>query len=241
MKAFSGRVVGPSEELQLWAQVGAAVGKCQYDLNADSILDVDFVPPEADAIPQLMRKLGASGRALLLGTINSTVRGLKAPPAKRSIRAIVDRTEGRYLAMCELDERLRAALQNLPPPETLLTLDKRSLTFFGEKRPLSDYPQAEMACLWVLAENAGNAVSRKRIIEQGKIQTDSYNLKWTVHRLRRILRDLATVACSRRGVAQPPGMKDGFIPRGGAQPLPGSRVVHTGPAPWPSPNPQQKT
>jgi hypothetical protein len=214
MVKFSGRVVGPSEDLGLWAQVGAAVGNSQYSLAADPAADADYVPDAVDAIPKLMRRLAASGQAVLLKEVTAAAGALKVPTKRKSIKGYLDRAEQRFLEVSHLDDRLRAALQNRPPTEPWLLVSRDSITLFGEQCSVAECGKAELAALWVLAENAGTAVPRKTIIREGKIQTNDFGLKFTVSRLRKVLRGLVQKSCRRRGCDDLPGSKDGFIPRG---------------------------
>ena len=214
MVKFSGRVVGPSEDLDLWAQLGAAVGKCQHSLAAEPAADMDHVPAEVKTITELMGKLDLSGQAALLKEATATARKLALPARRKSIDGCLERAEGRFLEVSHLDDRLRAALQNRPATEPWLVLHRDTITLLGEQRPLAECGKAEAATLWVLAENAGTAVSRKTIIREGKLQTDELNLKFTVSRLRKVLLDLVQKSCRRRGCDDPPGSQDGFIPRG---------------------------
>jgi hypothetical protein len=211
MQGFAAKVVGPSEDLRLWAQLGAAVGMGQYVLGADPGPE-DYVPECVGKIGPLMRKLAGSGQAILRKEVEAAVKGVKKPPEKQSIDACLRRSRERFREVCRLDERLRAGLRNRPPEEPLLVLDADSVTFLGERRPLTDYPQAEMACLWVLAENAGREVRRETIIWEGGIQTNEDNLKYTVTRLRKILKDLASG--QHHESDDPRRSKDSFIPTG---------------------------
>ena len=97
-------------------------------------------------------------------------------------------------------------------PEPLLVLDREKITFYGETRPLADFRQGEVACLWVLAEKSGCSVSRAAIIEEGNVDTEKHNLQYFMNRVRKnILRPLAEAYSRRHSCARPRGFDVGFI------------------------------
>src|SRR5262249_9482190 len=100
--------------------------------------------------------------------------------------------------------------------ESVLVLDKDCITFYGERRPLTEFPRGAIACLWVLAEHAGQPVARKEIIKEAGLEIDSFNLKSTVSRLRDILRPLSAAAAKRDKRQCREGQGSGFFRGDGA-------------------------
>ena len=97
-------------------------------------------------------------------------------------------------AVLKLDQHLQSSLRRWPLPEPVLILTHSTITLFGQSRPLARFPSAEMACLWVLPEHAGEDMKRETIIEEGGLNTDFEYLTPVVSRLNKSLLELAGTA-----------------------------------------------
>jgi hypothetical protein len=211
MVEFSQEVVGPSPELQLWRELGGAVGRSQYEHGANAAMDRDFIPEKVSALPDLLRQLGGAAKRRVIDAVGVAVRKIRKPATRNSLDACWERITGRYVEVCRLDGRLRAALRNEKAPEPLLVLTEHEIRFFGVSRPLNRCSPTPMALLWVLARAPGRPMSRTEIIARGRLQTNEDNLKFTVGRLERILKELYLAARRRRGGSQAPGKVPDFI------------------------------
>jgi hypothetical protein len=101
-------------------------------------------------------------------------------------------------------------LRNELAPKPLLVLTKDSLEFFGERLDLTGHPEGQIACLWVLAENANLSVPRKDLIDQANLTLKS--LKPIISRLRKqILRPLIERYRLREPGSPLPSEDDAFI------------------------------
>src|SRR5262249_25151581 len=131
---------------------------------------------------------------------------------KQTIEAEWDRIHSRFTAISALDLRLRADLKEREVPEPLLILDRETITFYGETRPLTEFRQGEGACLWGLPEKSGCPVSRDTIIKEGNVDTEPLNLQFFINRVRKnILKPLTEAYSRRHSCARPRGYDVGFI------------------------------
>jgi hypothetical protein len=109
---------------------------------------------------------------------------------------------------------MQSALRDEPTPEPQLVLSKERLVLFGERMDLAGRSEDQIACLWVLAEHAGQPVPRQTILGQGNITLDSpvNSLKSIVSRLRKqILRPLIRRYRERESGSPLTSEKDAFI------------------------------
>jgi len=200
MGDLSARVMEAPEELEAWRRLGAAVGLRKYFLNGG---------PDGGHGQDLERPRRVQELARGLPTRDKTIKAIKK--ILQTVSATIPEARGRFLELSRLDGELRAQLAHRVAPEPILVLDRETLSFFGETRPLKAFPQIEMACLWILAERAGRSIPRQDIIREGSVNTDEHNLKFVVSRLRKHLRAMAEAHCLKHGCARPSGLEDGFI------------------------------
>jgi len=188
------------DELRAWHRLGNEVGLKQFLLKSGADGEAGHDPDRAQKIQELLR--GLPGR-------DPIIKAIKASLAKEpmTVREALDL----FLDFCHSDNQLRAKLAHRLAPDQVLVLDRDRLKLFGETRALATIPQSEVACLWVLAEQAGRPVSRQDIIREGRISTDENNLKSIVSRLRNYLKKIVSASCRRKGCAKPKGFADGFI------------------------------
>jgi hypothetical protein len=210
MTAFAAKVVGPSNVLQRWRELGASVGRGLYKLRGSATL-----PP-------------ASPRPGELASIAGKLEYEGSPPLDELVMLLseIDRwavaedgsicwasEEECYQWLSQLDMELQAALR-LDPPEPVLILDSHHITFLGIRRELADYRHLknEIACLWVLALWPGRRIMRKDLILEAGIKVDELDLKFVISRLRsKVLRPLAKEHSQQFNCAPPPEFEHGFI------------------------------
>jgi hypothetical protein len=205
-------VVANSDELGLWRDVGAAVGQCQYLLwSAPTVGPYPKNPPHPASLPDLIGRLTEYGRYGFLLDLPTSA-GTSSAPAAPTLAGWWERVQGSYLDASRLDAELHAALRQDAPPEPVLVLDKDYITSFGERWAVHDCAEAEVGCLWVLAECAGQDVARDTIIEEACLSKDRLNLKSHVSRLRNnVLKPLAEKGCGRSQRPLHPAHQHGYI------------------------------
>jgi hypothetical protein len=200
MGDLSWHLLEASDELNAWHRLGNEIGLRQYFLKAGTDGEAGHDPNRLRRIRELIHGLPAK---------DPTIKAIKASLAK--VPVTVREALDLFLEFSHVDNQPRAQLANRLAPEQVLVLERESLTFFGETRALTTFPQSEMACLWILVERAGRPVTRLEIIREGSLQTDEDNLKSTISRLRKRLKQIVKAYCRRTGNAQPRGFNHGFI------------------------------
>jgi hypothetical protein len=207
--AFSEMVVGRDEELRLWRDVGAVVGRSQYQLWAETSLLLR--PPDPGDLQALVEALTQTGHNGFLWQLPSDLGGAGAGVAHPE-QGWWDRVKHNYLGLAQLDVELRARLRKEMAPEPVLVLDKHHVMFFGERRAVKDLGEAEVACLWVLGERAGQDVQRKTIIAEACLGEDEGHLKANISRLRtKVLKPMAEAGCAASNRPLPARHEDGYI------------------------------
>jgi hypothetical protein len=209
--ALSQMVVGRDEELPLWRDVGAVVGQAQYQLWAAAAWPVGPQPPGPGDLQALVDRLTGAGHNSFLLQLPSALGGAGAGVAQPG-QGWWGRVTHDYLGLSRLDVELRAALRKEMAPEPVLVLDKDHVRFFGERRAVEDLDEAEVGCLWVLAEHANQDVQRKTIIAEACLGEDEGHLKVNISRLRtNVLIPMAEVGCARSNRPLLAVHKDGYI------------------------------
>jgi hypothetical protein len=212
MLDFSEHLLTSRDELQMWRQFGTEVGRAQFQLWEASPVGGDYRQlQERDIrLAEIAGRLTSEGRnAFLLRQASAEDNdGRPTQPVPTGRWTEMARS---HLELARLDLQVRAILQQEAAPEPLLVLDAETLTFYGETKPFSECMPAEVACLWLLAENASKYVERSELTRVAGLASELH-LKSHISRLRnKILKPLAEAGCGRSGAQLPPAYKEGFI------------------------------
>jgi hypothetical protein len=255
-----------SSKLRPWSRLGAILGRCYLLLWQQPANLRDGLAEALKELPEVVSDLGGGDSYPFLREVTRWAEGVSrsvqtAPqtwgyedPIRECIRqniGYVD-TEGWYIKLAFLNMQVRSALRDRRVPEPLLVLTEDYLEFFGERFDFNRLYKNQISCLRVLAENAGQPVSHKTMIEEGKMNLELWtsSIKSVVSRLRKMLRPIIERHRRREGGLSLPGEDDAFIVPG--QPdkngsrqkctythlLDPSRVKVVGPRPsWMKPGP----
>jgi hypothetical protein len=210
MIAFAARVVGPSNVLQRWRELGARVGCGLYKLRGSATLP--SASPRPGELASIAGKFECEGNPPL-GELVMLLSEIDRWAAAEDGSICWASEDECYLWLSQLDLELQAALRQ-DPPEPVLILDSHHITFLGIRRELADYRhlKSEIACLWVLALRAGAWVTRTDLITRAGIQTDEINLKFVMSHLRtKVLKPLAEEHYQDTNCDPPPELERVFI------------------------------
>jgi hypothetical protein len=239
MVAFSKKVVATTEELQLWRELGTAMGKCIFYLSArPEESEGEFVPSTVEDLLEPAMRLSRNARNLFLREViiaaEEVAESMKPKSRQTPLSKISDRVLAElddnfqptivkdYLSklidnhqyMMLIDARLRAVLRQYKMAAPILILDKDSIVLFKIRKKLHELRdcEKELRCLWVLASHPNKLVERKLLRREAGISTPSVHLAPIISRLRsKVLRPLAKQYALYTGCRLPKGYSEGFF------------------------------
>jgi hypothetical protein len=232
MICFSQLMLDRSPERRLWRGFGAEVA----DAEQKERTTIEFfraAPPWVGVLRKQVTQLTRAGRNGFLSEVmlplaengSAWQTYLRLPKRQQTYNAQLRLGAYPWHDMITwLDSDVRAALQGGPEEPPVLVLNQDSITFYGERRELTDFDRRQIRCLWVLAEHAGRPVARSTIIKEGGLTTSLDGLKVIVSDLRKhVLRRLAEDARKRSARIIPqPELKKRFV--GGGRKDPSGRA-----------------
>ncbi len=193
LRLLSKRLMSRDSPALSWYNFGTSTGCTQYVLGTLFNLHPDWFPEEIAEFGNAFEELAAHNTHQILGTMRDFVKAVCEPmPQYCTIRDTFTSMRDRKMNLARLDSEVKAKLRHMPPPRIVLVLNKDQIDLFGESMSLAGHSQDQIACLWVLAENAGRFVKNEQLRKEAKLGdiNDDY-FKVIVSRLRStILRPL---------------------------------------------------
>jgi hypothetical protein len=180
------------DSLESWYRVGDAVGAYLYCYRGghDALEEIDRLSSEITAL------IKTASEQTNLPAVRDRVEEArqafarnKPDPDRATIAEAFECTEARWVDIVQLDARIVQALRSELPVAPVLVLEPDHLTLSGLPIPVEGN-RKQIACLWVLAENANKFVGRKEIVDAIKTEYQAEGLPIIVSRLRNILRPL---------------------------------------------------
>ena len=220
-----GKLITAPEGLLLWELCGAAIGETMELECPVSAWRWDSPQDRFHALTGAFQMLMRTGDYPYLDKLADRLPEFdpQAPWLQAGVPPHVQ-FEARKRRQAELDEELRRALREQAPPEVWLDLDKDRLIFFGARYYLDRVPagekvqdyldrltKAEAAFLWVLADRAGEEVSREVICNEEVISRVPEELDYEATLLRNKLKPAIDAFFVKRGGDRPEFAKKCFI------------------------------
>lgn len=177
----------PSAETTDWFVLGEAVGRCRRACR-EAAASGDFRPEVLNPVQVAAQRLRGQPESAVLVPLLAI-----AEPEVDRTDDVLSEARRSYLLYQELahaDAAVHSELQGIAAPQPVLVLDTERLVYYGREARLAELKKTQTAALWVLAESAGQPVTRKAIREEGRIQTPEYRLEEVISRLRTLLRSL---------------------------------------------------
>ena len=184
-----------NDELRLWASLGDVVGQFLSSTHPGS-------PMSAAELSELA--IALMGPASQLRTIydytfldvplESITSNFMIELPYRSPVPWGQYRDERWNELASLDDLITESLSLSPPPEPWLVLDAQRPTLFGRPIPRNVKADTLLGGLRALAIGAGRVVSLEEFRNGLNSGAELENLKWVVHKLRRLLKPLEIIS-----------------------------------------------
>ena len=124
-----------------------------------------------------------------------------------------------WLDIARLDIAILLGLQEKVMPDPWLVLDREEVTLFGKLIPCKRGNRQKIACLWLLAENAGQPVRRQLIKETVGSERLPSEIQYIITYTRKLMKPLIALHFNETGQSPPPHAERAFIVEGHPDPI----------------------